>query len=255
MNAKTNYFNIKYEKDGNIYATTISAGIIDDIELVKKFLKKKVKLISIGLKVILLLLLFTSCKTKTILVENVRNTRDSTENVELKQRVTVSEKALYEARMELKINEQKASELIERLNVSETEKQQLRETFETIVKEYNEQGVLIKESYSKRTSELIKDISKLEEQNKNLTSTNSTQTELITYYTTEIARMADMNVEMNKKMQLLEKENSELKLTKTVKSKFQWWLILIGFAGGLLFYYYFGRIVSWIVKKLSMKNS
>ena len=47
MNAKTNYFNIKYEKDGNIYATTISAGVIDDIEMVKKFLKKKVKLIKI----------------------------------------------------------------------------------------------------------------------------------------------------------------------------------------------------------------
>ena len=247
--AETNYYEIKYEKDGYIYTTTISTGIIDDIELVKKFLKKKVKLIAIGLKVMLLLVLFTSCKTKTILVENVRNTRDSTENVELKQRITVSEKALYEARMELKINEQKASELIERLNISETEKQQLRETFETIVKEYNEQGVLIKESYSKRTSELIKDISKLEEQNKNLTATINTQTELITYYTTEIARVSDMNVEMNKKMQLLEKENSELKAVKKVKAQFQWWLLLIGFAGGLLFYYYFGRIVSWIMKK------
>ena len=248
MNAKTNYFNIKYEKDGNIYATTISTGIIDDIELVKKFLKKKVKLISIGLKVTLLLLLFTSCKTKTILVENVRNTRDSTENVELKQRVTVSEKALYEARMELKINEQKASELIERLNVSETEKQQLRETFETIVKEYNEQGVLIKESYSKRTSELIKDISKLEEQNKNLTATISTQTELINHYTSEITRIADINVELNKKVNLLEKENNELKMQKQSNPVFQWWLIVIGFAGGLLFYFYFGRFFSWIVK-------
>ena len=135
LSSETNYFEIKYEKDGSIYATTISTGIIDDIELVKKFLKKKVKLISIGLKVILLLLLFTSCKTKTILIENIKNTHNSMENVELKQRVTVSEKALSDARMELKINEQKASELIERLNVSETEKQQLRETFETIVKE------------------------------------------------------------------------------------------------------------------------
>ena len=201
-------------------------------------------------KIILLIVIIVmfGCKTKTVLVENARNTRDSTENVELKQRITVSEKALYEARMELKINEQKASELIERLNISETEKQQLRETFETIVKEYNEQGVLIKESYSKRTSELIKDISKLEDQNKNLSSTINTQTELITYYTTEIARVADMNVVLNKKVQFLEKENSELKAVKTVKAKFQWWLLLVGFAGGLLFYYYFGRIVSWIVK-------
>ena len=192
------------------------------------------------------------CKTKTILVENIRNTRDSTENVELKQRITASEKALYDARMELKINEQKASELIERLNISETEKQQLRETFETIVKEYNEQGVLIKESYSKRTSELIKDISKLEEQNKNLSTTIKTQTELITYYTTEITRMADMNVALNKKTQLLEKENSELKERKQSKPVFQWWLIIIGFVGGIAAYYYFGglfgKMVGWIVK-------
>ena len=78
-------------------------------------------------KLILFLVVISmvGCKTKTILVENVRNTRDSTENVELKQRITVSEKALYDARIELKINEQKASELIERLNVSETEKQLL----------------------------------------------------------------------------------------------------------------------------------
>lgn len=205
-------------------------------------------------KLIIFLVVFAlfGCKTKTILVENVRNTRDSTENVELKQRITAGEKALYDARMELRINEQKASELIERLNISETEKQQLRETFETIVKEYNEQGVLIKESYSKRTSELIKDISKLEEQNKNLSTTIKTQTELITYYTTEIARMADMNVVMNKKIQVIEKENSDLKERKQSKPVFQWWLIIIGFVGGIAAYYYFGglfgKMVGWIVK-------
>lgn len=197
---------------------------------------------------LIVIILMFGCKTKTILVENARNTRDSTENVELKQRITVSEKALSDARMELKINEQKASELIERLNISETEKQQLRETFETIVKEYNEQGVLIKESYSKRTSELIKDISKLEEQNKNLLSTINTQTELITYYTAEIARVSDMNVVLNKRTQLLEKENSELKAVKTVKAKFQWWLLLVGFAGGLFFYFYIGKIFAFIGK-------
>ena len=205
-------------------------------------------------RIILFFIVFAlfGCKTKTILVENIRNTRDSTENVELKQRITAGEKALYDARMELRINEQKAGELIERLNISENEKQQLRETFETIVKEYNEQGVLIKESYSKRTSELIKDISKLEDQNKNLSTTIKTQTELITYYTTEIARMADMNVEMNKKIQVIEKENSELKERKQSKPVFQWWLIIIGFVGGIAAYYYFGglfgKMVGWIVK-------
>ena len=200
-------------------------------------------------KVILLLtiMLLFGCKTKYILTENTRNTKDSIENVQLNERIKVTEKELSDAKIQIKVNEQKASELIERLNISETEKQQLRETFETIVKEYNEQGVLIKESYSKRTSELIKDISKLEDQNKNLSTTINTQTELITYYTTEITRVSDMNVELNKKVQLVEKENSDLKNVKQSKAKFPWWLLIIGFAGGLLFYYYIGRIISWIV--------
>ena len=43
LSSETNYFEIKYEKDGSIYATTISAGIIDDKELVMKFIRKKYK--------------------------------------------------------------------------------------------------------------------------------------------------------------------------------------------------------------------
>ena len=205
-------------------------------------------------RIILFFIVFAvfGCKTKTVLVENIRNTKDSIENVELKQHIIVTDKQLQDLQIQIKVNEQKYGELIERLNISETEKQQLRETFETIVKEYNEQGVLIKESYSKRTSELIRDISKLEEQNKTLTSTISTQTELISHYTSEITRVSDMNVELSKKVQLLEKENSELKDRKQSKPVFQWWLIVIGFAGGIVAYYYlggiFGKAVGWIVK-------
>ena len=200
-------------------------------------------------KTILLLtiLVLFGCKTKQILVENTRNTRDSIENVELRQRISISEKELNDAKIQLKVNEQKASELIEQLNISETEKQQLRETFETIVKEYNNQGVLIKESYSKRTSELIRDISKLEEQNKNLTTTISTQTELISHYTSEITRIADLNVELNKKVQTLEKEKKDLKTTKSSKPTFQWWLLVIGFVGGIVAYYYLGGVIGKVV--------
>lgn len=201
-------------------------------------------------KIILLLtiLLLFGCKTKYILTENTRNTKDSIENVQLNKRIKVTEKELSDAKIQIKVNEQKATEMIERLNISETEKQQLRETFETIVKEYNNQGVLIKESYSKRTSELIKDISKLEDQNKNLSTTINTQTELISHYTSEITRVSDMNVELNKKVQLVEKENSELKTVKQSKAKFAWWLLIIGFAGGVAFYYYFESIVGWVLK-------
>ena len=200
------------------------------------------------LLIILSIVFLTSCKTKYILTENVRNTRDSIENVQLNERIKVTEKELTDAKIQLKVNEKLVSELAEKYNLSETEKQQLRETFETIVKEYNEQGVLIKESYSKRTSELIKDISKLEEQNKNLTGTINTQTELISHYTSENTRVSDMNVELNKKVQLLEKENSDLKSVKKSKAKFAWWLLIIGFAGGVAFYYYFESIVGWVIK-------
>ena len=41
--AETNYFEIKYEKDGYIYTTIISTGIIDDKDVVMKFIRKKYK--------------------------------------------------------------------------------------------------------------------------------------------------------------------------------------------------------------------
>ena len=43
LSAETNYFEIKYEKDGYIYTTTISTGIIDDTDVVMKFIRKKYK--------------------------------------------------------------------------------------------------------------------------------------------------------------------------------------------------------------------
>ena len=43
LSSETNYFEVKYKKDGYIYTTTISAGIIDDKDVVMKFLRKKYK--------------------------------------------------------------------------------------------------------------------------------------------------------------------------------------------------------------------
>ena len=43
LSSETNYFEIKYEKDGYTYTTTISAGIIDDKDVVMKFIRKKYK--------------------------------------------------------------------------------------------------------------------------------------------------------------------------------------------------------------------
>ena len=43
LSSETNYFEIKYKKDGYVYTTTISAGIIDDKDVVMKFIRKKYK--------------------------------------------------------------------------------------------------------------------------------------------------------------------------------------------------------------------
>ena len=198
--------------------------------------------------VLLTILLLFGCKTKYILTENVRNTRDSVENVELKQVISETNKTLENALFQAKTSEQKVADLIEKLNVSESEKQLLKESFETVIKEYNDNGVLIKESYSKRTSELTKDINRIEQINRELQATNSSQSELIAYYTTEVKRTYDSNMELTKKVQLLEKENSDLKSVKQSKAKFAWWLLIIGFAGGVAFYYYFESIVGFIIK-------
>ena len=43
LSSETNFFEIKYKKDGYVYTTTISAGIIDDKDVVMKFIRKKYK--------------------------------------------------------------------------------------------------------------------------------------------------------------------------------------------------------------------
>ena len=197
---------------------------------------------------LLIILLLFGCKTKYILTENVRNTRDSVENVQLKQSISEAETTLQNALFQAKTAEQKVSDLIEKLNVSESEKQLLKESFETVIKEYNDNGVLIKESYSKRTSELTKDINRIEQINRELQSTNNSQSELIAYYTTEVKRTYDNNLELTKKVQLLEKENSDLKSVKQSKAKFAWWLFFVGLAAGIAVYYYFERGLGWIIK-------
>ena len=43
LSSETNYFEVKYKKDGYTYTTTISTGIIDDTDVVMKFIRKKYK--------------------------------------------------------------------------------------------------------------------------------------------------------------------------------------------------------------------
>lgn len=199
-------------------------------------------------KLIVFLVVFAiyGCKTKTIVVENIRNTKDSTENVQLKAKIKQSENLLLESEQKLQQSEKKIYSLIEQLNVSESEKQNLKESFETIIKEYNGNGILIKETYSKKTSELVKELSWSEQKNKLLQKENDKNTLLLQTVSANYNKEVEKNIDLDKKVTLLEKENKDLKEKKATSTGFQWWWLIIGFAGGIVIYHYVSRLVKVI---------
>ena len=199
-------------------------------------------------KLIIFLVMFAifGCKTKTIVVENIRNTKDSTENVQLKAKIKQSENLLLKSEQKLQQSEKKIYSLIEQLNVSESEKQNLKESFETIIKEYNEKGILIKETYSKKTSELVNELSWSEQKNKFLQEENDKNMLLLQTVSANYNKEVENNIDLDKKVTLLEKENRDLKEKKATSTGFQWWWLVIGFAGGIVIYHYVSRLVKVI---------
>ena len=195
---------------------------------------------------LLLIVLLFGCKTKTVLVENIRNTKDSTENVELKNQLKISEFKISDATSKLDLSEKKTFSLIEQLNISESEKQNLKESIETTIKEYNDKGILIKETYSKKTSELVKDLTRSEEKNKQLQSEIDKNISLLKTLSENYNLTFDENTELNKEVKLLQKENSDLKQSKKTSTGFKWWLLLIGFGIGAAIF--FTPVKSWIIK-------
>ena len=195
---------------------------------------------------LLLIVLLFGCKTKTVLVENIRNTKDSTENVELKNQLKISEFKISDITSKLESAEKKTFSLIEQLNISDSEKQNLKESIETTIKEYNDKGVLIKETYSKKTSELVKDLTRSEEKNKQLQSEIDKNISLLKTLSENYNLTFDENTELNKEVKLLQKENSDLKQSKKTSTGFKWWLLLIGFGIGAAIF--FTPVKSWIIK-------
>jgi len=190
-------------------------------------------------KLILLFILIAifGCKTKTVLIENIRNTKDSAENVQLKSQLKISEFKISEATSKLELSEKKTFSLIEQLNISESERQNLKESFETTIKEYNDKGVLIKETYSKKTSELVKDLTRSEQKNKDLQYEIDKNISLLKTLSENYSLSIDKNTDLTKKVKFLEKENSDLKQTKKTSTGFQWWLFVIGFAVGSIIFF------------------
>lgn len=196
--------------------------------------------------ILLSIIILFGCKTKTVLIENIRNTKDSTENVELKNQLKISEFKISDITSKLESAEKKTFRLIEQLNISESEKQNLKESIETTIKEYNDKGVLIKETYSKKTSELVKDLTRSEEKNKDLQSEINKNISLLKTLSENYNLTFDENTKLNKEVKLLEKENSDLKQSKKTSTGLQWWLLLIGFGIGAAIF--FTPVKSWLIK-------
>lgn len=181
----------------------------------------------------LILVIFTSCKifTKTITKEVLKI--DSTEVVSLKQQLSVKENKLTSLSSQLKESEIKVLSYIEKLNISEYDKSILRDQFETTIKEYNDKGVLIKETYSKKTSELLKDLTSYKEQNKQLTDSIKSLSEQYSLYFDNYNLQVDLNNEQLKQISLLKSEISLLK-SKKIQNGFSFQWLLIGMILGLV---------------------
>ena len=117
---------------------------------------------------LVLFVIFTSCKTITKYVENTRNTSDSIENVQLKTNISTYQKQIVTLTSQIQTVKDSMYSAIEKLNISESEKQALKESYETTVKKYNEKGILIEETTTKKISEYQKEITKYEEQLKKI---------------------------------------------------------------------------------------
>jgi len=186
--------------------------------------------------VLLTIILLFGCRTKTVLTENIRNTRDSIENITLKSDIKALESKLTTISEQLQQTVVRNYTLIEQLDISESEKQSLKENIETTIREYNEQGKLIKETYTKKTSELLKDKDRQQKENNKLTDSLQYKNTYISFLTSEVNRTYNENVELTRKLNFTETELKKIKQATTTTPTGWKYLgigLLIGLAAGI----------------------
>lgn len=186
--------------------------------------------------VLLTIILLFGCRTKTVLTENIRNTRDSIENITLKSDIKTLESKLTTISEQLQQTVVRNYTLIEQLDISESEKQSLKENIETTIREYNEQGKLIKETYTKKTSELLKDKDRREKEYKKLSDSLQYKNTYISFLTSEVNRTYNENVELTRKLNFTETELKKIKQATTTTPTGWKYLgigLLIGLAAGI----------------------
>lgn len=174
--------------------------------------------------------------------------RDSTEVNFLKSKLSERENEIILLKSEKRLSEQQFKDIVERLEISENEKQQLHETYESTVKEYDAEGRLIKETYSKKTSELTKEINFFKEENKQLKDELYHTQEMNIVLQNERDKAIDQFVEAGKKVVLLEKELEARSVKHEGRSYWWVWMVVGGLGGALV-----NRFVRNLINKFAGK--
>ena len=211
-------------------------------------------------KTILLLtiLLLFGCKTKEVLVEKIVYKTDSTEIVRINQELIVSTTRVETLEKEITSRKSEYVSVIEKLQLSEREKENLKESLTTIEREYNEKGILIREKFTQKNTELQKDLTRYIEKNKQLQDDLKTELEekeaIRINYENQVYKIS----ELNKKVNYLEQLNSDLKTVKKT-GEFSLKSFLSGIVAGIvlvllcfLAWKYRGGIKSVIVSLLRL---
>lgn len=167
-------------------------------------------------KIILLLtiLLLFGCKTKQVVVEKIVYKTDSTEIVRANKKLALSASRVSDLEKDLNSIKSEYLSIVEKLQISEREKENLKESLTTIDREYNEKGILIREKFTQKNTELQKDLTRYIEKNKELQDQlKAEQQEKETIrinYENQVYKID----ELNRKVNYLEEINSDLKTVK-----------------------------------------
>jgi len=198
--------------------------------------------------VFILSLLFVSCTTKTVLIENARNTKDSVENIQLKSELNAAKKSALELTNQLELLKKEIIKISEQQNLSESEKQQLNEKLITVVEEYDIHGNMAKRTYSEKVSKLAKDLNRSEQKNKFLENELSKTYLLNEKLSSKLNSVIDEKTNLDKKVKFLEKVTSELKFKQKTKAKYPLFLLPIGIVIGILLSVFFPSISTTLRK-------
>lgn len=191
----------------------------------------------------LITLTLFSCRTQEVV--KIEYVRDSVEVGQIIGELSEKVKEISRLQTSIHTSERRFRDVVEQLQITESEKQALIESHETTIKEYNAEGILTKETYSKRVTDFQKELNSFKSENKALKERLFHEQEMNTVMHQENTELTDQLIESHKKVELLEKQKAD---SKSVKTHLKWWmavlLFLLGGVVGFAICHYFKKIKS-----------